>query len=102
MSEIERLIGLLEERTDDYRDLAVQAAQAEAAHKKGYAIALLNATDGPVAQREATASLKVDDLFLARRCAEATRDACLEAMRSLRAQLSALQTLARMEYDQTS
>ena len=100
-SEIERMISLLEERTDEYRKLAVDAANYEVAHKRAYAIALLRA-EGTVSEREAEATLKAGDELHLRRSAEATRDACLEMMRSLRAQLSALQTLARMEYDQTS
>lgn len=100
MSEIERMIGLLELRTDEYRALAVEAAQAEVDYKKAYAVAHLKAT-GTVAEREAEATIKADEELRKRRSAEAVRDACLEAMRSLRAQLSALQTLARMEYDQT-
>ncbi len=100
MSEIERLIGLLELRTDEYRVYAVEAAEAEVAYKKAHAIAHLKAT-GTVSEREAEATLAADGELLKRRSAEAVRDSCLEAMRSLRAQLSALQTLARMEYDQT-
>ncbi len=100
MSEIERLIGLLELKTDEYRVYAVEAAEAEVDYKKAFALALLRA-DGSVAQREAEATLKADEELRKRRAAEAVRDSCLEAMRSLRAQLSALQTLARMEYDQT-
>ncbi len=98
-SEIERLIGLLELRTDEYRVYAVEAAEAEVDYKKSFALALLRA-DGSVAQREAEATLKADEELRKRRAAEAVRDSCLEAMRSLRAQLSALQTLARMEQDQ--
>lgn len=100
--EIERMISLLEERTDDFRTLAVEAAHNEVAHKRAYAVELLKAREGTVAEREATASLKCSDEYSLRRASEASRDACLEAMRSLRAQLSALQTLARMEYDQSS
>ncbi len=100
MSEIERLIGLLELRTDEYRVLAVDAAQAEVDYKKAHAIAHLKAT-GTVSEREAQATLSADEELRKRRSSEAVRDACLEAMRSLRAQLSALQTLARFEGDQT-
>ena len=101
MSEIDRLSGLLELRTDEYRVLAVEAAEAEVDYKKSYAMALLKA-DGTVAERDAQATLTSDEALRKRRCAEATRDSCLEAMRSIRAQLSALQTLARVEWDQTS
>ncbi len=100
--EIERMISLLEQRTDDYRTLAVEAAHNEVAYKKCYAIELLKAREGTVAEREATASLKCSDEYSLRKASEASRDACLEAMRSIRASLSALQTLARFEYDQTS
>lgn len=101
MSEIERLIGLLELRTDEYRVFAVEAAGAEVDYKKAHAIAVLKSKEGTVAEREAAATLSSDEELRKRRSAEAVRDACLEAMRSLRAQLSALQTLARMEYDQS-
>ncbi len=100
MSEIERLIGLLELRTDEYRVYAVEAATAEVDYKKAFALALLRA-DGSVAQREAEATLKADEELRKRRAAEAVRDSCLEAMRSLRAQLSAYQSLLKFELDQS-
>ncbi len=59
MSEIERLIGLLELRTDEYRVYAVEAAEAEVAYKKSHAIAHLKAT-GTVSEREAEATLAAD------------------------------------------
>ncbi len=43
MSEIERLIGLLELRTEEYRVYAVEAAEAEVDYKKSFALALLRA-----------------------------------------------------------
>lgn len=101
MSEIERLASLLELRTDEYRAYAVEAAEADVAYKRAYAVALLRA-QGTVSERGAEATLKAADELTRRRTTEATRDACLEAMRSLRAQLSALQTLARVEWEQTS
>lgn len=100
MTEIERLSSLLEAKTDEYRQFAVDAAHAEVAYKRAYAVAILRAS-GSVAQKEAEATLKADEELVARRHSEAVRDACLEAMRSLRAQLSALQTLANMEKAQT-
>ncbi len=100
MSEIERLIGLLELKTDEYRVYAVEAAEAEVDYKKSFALALLRA-DGSVAQREAEATLKADEELRKRRAAEAVRDSCLEAMRSLRAQLSAYQSLLKFELDQS-
>ncbi len=99
--EIERMVSLLEEKTDDYRVLAVEAAQAEVSYKRAYAVELLKAEGKTAAQRESTASLKCCDEYSVRKASEASRDACLEAMRSIRAQLSALQTLARFEHDQT-
>lgn len=97
--EITRIAGLLEERTDEYRKLAVEAAHAEVAYKRSYAVEFLRA-EGPVAQREATAVLKADEEHAARKATEAVRDACLESMRSLRAQLSSCQSLLRAELGQ--
>lgn len=100
MGEIERLCALLEERTDEYRKVAVEAAHAEVAYKRAYAVEYLRA-DGPVAQRESTAALKAGEEYAARKNAEAVRDAVLEGMRSIRAQISALQSLLRAEVGQS-
>ncbi len=101
MSEIERMVGLLEEKTDEYRTLAVDAAHYEVAYKRAFAVELLKAKEGTVAEREATATLKCSEELSLRKSSEAVKDACLEAMRSLRAQISALQSLMRFEGDQT-
>lgn len=98
--EIERLCDLLESRTDEYRKVAVEAAHAEVAYRRSYAVEYLR-SEGTVQQREATASIKAGEEYAARKNAEAIRDAVLEGMRSIRAQISALQTLARMEEAQT-
>ncbi len=100
-SEIERLIGLLELRTDEFRALAVEAAEAEVDFKKAWAIAILKSKEGTVAEREAAATLSSDEELRKRRASEAVRDSCLESMRSLRAELSALQSLLRFESGQS-
>jgi len=100
MNEIERLCALLGERTDEFRKLAVESAHAEVAYKRSYAVEFLRA-EGTGPMREATATVKADEEHAARKNAEAVRHACLESMRSLRAQISALQSLLRAEVGQS-
>ena len=95
-SEILRLSQLLDERVDEYSSLAVAAAEAEAAYRIAYARCYLS-TEGTVSAREQRSVLECSDKLTERLLAEGVRDSCQESMRSIRAQLSALQTLAANE-----
>lgn len=94
--EIIRLSEVLDERVGEYSGLAVRAAEAEAAYRVAYAKAFLAVT-GTVGAREAQALVACESLLFERLLAEGVRDSCQESMRSIRAQLSALQTLAANE-----
>lgn len=100
-SEIQRIADLLEARTFGYAELAEAAAEADVAFKVAHAHALLGSTESTVGMREAAATLETEGLLRARRVSEASADACREAVRSLRDQLSALQSLLRAVHAQT-
>lgn len=91
--EIERLSGILEAKTDEYATLARGAATAEVDYKLAYARRYLT-VKGTVGEREALTLCEVAEPYRDKLIAHAVRDACSESMRSLRSQLSALQTLA--------
>lgn len=93
-SEILRLSARLEAATDEYARLITLAAEAEVEHKKAHAKATLRSTEGTVAQRDAEAVLSCVNEIVQRKMTEAVAGAQKELLHSLRAQLSALQTLA--------
>lgn len=92
-AEIERLVGLLEEATNEYAKLAREEAEARArrdiARAKAYFLA-----EGTIPEREASALLAVEEEEFAYRRAEALADVQREKLRSLREQLGALRTIA--------
>lgn len=94
--EILRLSSLLDERIGEYSSLALGAAEAEADYRIAYAKAYL-ATEGTVQFREQTAVAQCRNELTQRLISAGVRDSCQESMRSIRAQLSALQTLAANE-----
>jgi hypothetical protein len=93
-SEILRLSARLENATDEYQRLITLEASAEVDYKKAKAQATLKSNEGTVQQREAQALLAVADEFVQYRISEALASSQKELLHSLRAQLSALQTLA--------
>jgi hypothetical protein len=92
-AELQRLSAKLEEKSDELATLLETAAEADVNHKLAYARALLRAEGDTVGAREAEAVLAVADLLRERRISEAVADACRESVRSLRSQLSALQSV---------
>jgi hypothetical protein len=91
-SELRRLSHKLEARTDSLADLLVAAAKEDVNYRISHAKALL-AADGTVAERDAIAVLAVADELLNRKITEAIADAARESVRSLRDQLSAVQSI---------
>ena len=91
-AEAHRLSGLLDRGVQALREAGVAYAEAELAYRRARAEVYL-ATEGTVAEREAQAYGVVGDLRRARDVADAARVAALEAVRSRRTQLSALQSL---------
>jgi hypothetical protein len=92
-AELRRLARKLEERTDALAGLLETAAAADVAYRVAYAKALLRAEGRTVADREAIATLAVEHQLRDRKTTDAVADACREAVRSLRDQLSAVQSV---------
>src|SRR5262249_18119800 len=92
-TELRRLSHKLEDRTDALAGYLLTAADADVRYKLAHARALLRAEGETVAEREAVAILAVEDELRERKRSEAVADACREAVRSLRAQLSAVQSV---------
>ena len=74
-------------------DLLAAAAEADVRYRLAYAKALLRADGDTVGEREAAALLTVADELAERKTTEAVADVCREAVRSLRDQLSAVQSV---------
>lgn len=94
-SELKRLCRELNTAVDDYRKAGGDWARAENKYRKAKAVAFLNA-EGTVDARKAQVDVACETERLQAHIAEAEREACKEAVQALRAQLSALQTLVRM------
>jgi hypothetical protein len=94
-AEMRRVACKLEAKTDDLGGLLQRAAEADVDYRVGFAKSLLAAKGGTVGEPEARATLEVEAELRARKTTEATADACREAVRSLRDQLSALQSMNR-------
>jgi hypothetical protein len=92
-TELCRLARKLEERTGALADLLQTAAAADVSYRLAFAKALLAAEGATVAEREARATLATEAELRERRTTDAVADACREAVRSLRDQLSAVQSV---------
>ena len=96
--EIRRLSSLLDQATRKILTRAMRSARAEAAYKRAFGIAYLKTDGKNAAEREARALAYGDgeiyDLYAERKIAEAVLLSAQEVARNLRAQISALQTLA--------
>ncbi|SRR6266536_5496609 len=92
-AELRRLARKLEERTDALAGLLQAAAGADVAYRVAHPKALLHVEGDTVAEREAAATLAVEAELRDRKHTEAVADACREAARSLRDQLSAVQSV---------
>lgn len=93
--ELERLADKLMTACDDLRAAGKNWATKENDYRRAKAIAYLNA-EGTIDARKAKVDQACDRERLEAHIAEAEREACLEHVRSLRATLSAYQTLARV------
>lgn len=93
--ELRRVAKKLEAQTDDLAPLLQSAAEAEVAYKLAYARALLGAEGKTVGDREAEATILTERQYTDRKIKEAVADACRESVRSLRDQLSAVQSVNR-------
>ena len=91
-SEIMRLLGILEEETEAFEVLAVDAAKKDALMKGNWAKEYL-AAKGSIKEREAWADYKLADMDFDHKCAEALVRAKREKLLSIRTQIDALRTL---------
>ena len=96
-SEIVRLSEELEKRTDALAEVSQRAAKAEHEQKKAEALAIIKLAKERLTAdvRKAMALATTADAHETRLISAAERDSTQEACRSLRAQLSALQSLLR-------
>ena len=88
-----RLSGLLDKGVAALREAAVAYAEAEHEYRERKAMAYLETESGTVAEREAHVYAMVGDYRRRRDLADGHRLAALEAVRSRRAQLSAIQSV---------
>lgn len=91
--EMARLSRLLDQGLQALRDQAREVAETEQAYRRLKAEAWVTAPEGTVPEREAWVNGKTADARFARDLAEGMRTAALEAVRSRRTQVSALQSL---------
>jgi hypothetical protein len=87
----------------EHTEVVVEAAEAERVYSRSKAIAYLQANGKTVSEREANAELlevrgseTLSDVRHTRDLTEGLKVAALEAVRSRRAQLSAIQTMANL------
>jgi hypothetical protein len=92
-AEAVRLSAILDKGVSALREAAVAYAEAEHEYRERQAMAYLETEHGTVAEREAQVYAVVGDWRRRRDLADGQKLAALEAVRSRRAQLSALQTL---------
>lgn len=88
-----RLSQLLDKGIAALREAGVAYAEAEHAYRSAKAMAYLETESGTVAEREAHVYAIMGEHRRTRDLADGQKVAALEAVRSRRAQLSALQTL---------
>lgn len=103
--ELQRLSTLVDQSLAYLKDKTIEYAQAEDEYRMSKAKALLNADASTVADREAHAVLATSAERQRAHLAEGMQRAALEAVRSRRAQLSAIQTLVNLfkaEIDMTT
>jgi hypothetical protein len=88
-----RLSGLLDKALRKHAEHVQAAAEAERKYRHGRQVAYLQ-TSGTVDERKAAVDDKTADLRFERDLAEGLRQTALEAIRSRRAQVSLLQSVA--------
>lgn len=91
--EIAKYSRLIDQGIAALRDQAMEMAQAEREYRKAKALAYVQLTEGTAAAREAAVQGMTADLRYQRDLADGLRQAALEAVRSRRTQISALQSL---------
>src|SRR5262245_39253084 len=95
-NEIIRLEGILEEKTDEFAEVVVKAARAEATYRVEYAKAFARYRMAGDSEKtsEAKATIEAGELLMERRSKEAQQRGLEEKCRSLRSSLDAVRTLS--------
>lgn len=91
--EILRLTDSLEQETEAFEQLAIDAASKEANYKASWAKEYLGAK-GSIKEREAWADYKLEDMAMQFKISEALVKSKREKLHSLRTSIDALRTLA--------
>jgi hypothetical protein len=91
--EILRLVELLEHSTEDFAELAQEAAQSESDYKRAWAGQYLSAS-GAVKEREAWADFRTQEEFQKYKISEALVRSRREMLNATRTSIDALRTLA--------
>lgn len=100
-AEVERLSRLIDKGVDALRETAQELAQAEHDYRLARAMAWPK-TDGTAKEREDNVNALTAPERKRRDLAEGLRAAALEALRSRRQQLSAVQTLANADREEAA
>jgi hypothetical protein len=91
--EMLRLVDLLESRTEDFEQLSLDNAIKEARYKAEWAKSYLSHT-GSIKEREAWADVKMQDVAMESKIAEALVKSGRERLSSIKTQIDALRTIA--------
>jgi hypothetical protein len=91
-SELLRFTDMLEQETEAFEQLAVDAAKKESTYKASWAKEYLSAK-GSIKEREAWADYKLTDVIYDHKIAEALVKAKREKLSALRTSIDALRTL---------
>lgn len=94
--EIIRLVGILEETTDEFASVSVRAAKSEAEYRVRYAKSFARHRLGGDSEKtaEANAVIECEHELLERRSLESQQRGLEEKCRSLRSSLDAVRTLS--------
>lgn len=97
---LSRLLENLEQVTEQYSDLVVQAAMAEAEYRIAYADAIQSAKGKTVAEKEATATLRCSRELMARKVADGKAEAARMGCYSLRSQIEGVRSILASSREQ--
>lgn len=100
-AEMRRLSVLIDKGIEALTAQSRELAEAEAEYRKAKALAYVQITEGTAAAREAAVNGAVADLRYKRDLADGMAKAALEAVRSRRTQVSALQTLVNASTEES-
>lgn len=93
--QIESLVSDLLAANEDLKSAGKNWAVKENDYRRAKAVAFLNLREGTIPEKHARVDQVCEQERLAAHIAEAEREACIERVKSLRAAVSAYQTLAR-------